>query len=252
LQGFFCNIPDPRVERTRAHHLTDVLMIAILAVTAGAKGWEDIENYGDRKLPWLEQFLELPGGIPCADTFRRVFERIDPVAFEQSFRDWVQALVTSLGAQVIAIDGKTLKGSYGRPTRTSALQMVSAWASEHRLVLGQLKVTDQGQRLKVAIARALVHAPGNLLLDEPTNGLDVMSTRALRQVLRRLRDEGCCVLFSSHIMQEIAALCDRIVIIADGAVAAEGTAEQLRAATGKASLEDAFVAVIGSEEGLLL
>ncbi|UFP96903.1 ATP-binding cassette domain-containing protein [Gloeobacter morelensis] len=129
---------------------------------------------------------------------------------------------------------------------------LAGWLEMGTLIERRAEGFSQGQRLKVAIARALVHAPGNLLLDEPTNGLDVMSTRALRQFLRRLRDEGCCVLFSSHIMQEIAALCDRIVIIADGAVAAEGTAEQLRTATGKASLEDAFVAVIGSEEGLLL
>lgn len=107
-----------------------------------------------------------------------------------------------------------------------------------------------GERLKVAIARALVHGPRNVLLDEPTNGLDVMSTRAMRDVIRRLRDEGQCVLFSSHIMQEVAALCDHIVIVAHGKVAASGTAEDLRAHTGQQNLEDAFVSVIGSEEGL--
>jgi sodium transport system ATP-binding protein len=107
-----------------------------------------------------------------------------------------------------------------------------------------------GERLKVAIARALVHGPRNVLLDEPTNGLDVMSTRAMREVIRRLRDEGQCVLFSSHIMQEVAALCDHIVIIAHGKVAARGSPDDLRAQTGQASLEDAFVSVIGSEEGL--
>ena len=110
---------------------------------------------------------------------------------------------------------------------------------------------SQGQRLKVAIARALVHGPQNILLDEPTNGLDVMSTRAMRTFIRRLRDEGHCILFSSHIMQEVAALCERIVVIAHGAVAASGTPDELRRATGQANLEDAFVAAIGSEEGLL-
>jgi sodium transport system ATP-binding protein len=107
-----------------------------------------------------------------------------------------------------------------------------------------------GERLKVAIARALVHQPRNVLLDEPTNGLDVMSTRAMRDVIRRLRDTGQCVLFSSHIMQEVAALCDHIVIIAHGKVAARGSADDLRRQTGQTNLEDAFVAVIGSEEGL--
>ncbi|WP_019397377.1 ATP-binding cassette domain-containing protein [Pseudoxanthomonas sp. GW2] len=109
---------------------------------------------------------------------------------------------------------------------------------------------SQGQRTKTAIARALVHDPRNVILDEPTNGLDVMTTRAMRQFLFRLRDEGRCVIFSSHIMQEVAALCDRIVIIAKGQVVPAGTADELRAQTGEASLEDAFVKVIGSGEGL--
>lgn len=108
-----------------------------------------------------------------------------------------------------------------------------------------------GQRTRTAIARALVHDPGNVLLDEPTNGLDVMTTRALRGFLRGLRADGRCVLLSSHVMQEVAALCDRIVVIASGRVVAQGTPEELRARTGAANLEDAFVRAIGSDEGLL-
>ena len=110
---------------------------------------------------------------------------------------------------------------------------------------------SQGQRTKTAIARALVHDPRNVILDEPTNGLDVMTTRGLREFLRQLRGEGRCVVFSSHIMQEVAALCDRIVIIARGQVVASGSADELRALTGEENLEDAFVKAIGSEEGLL-
>lgn len=110
---------------------------------------------------------------------------------------------------------------------------------------------SQGQRTKTAIARALVHDPRNVILDEPTNGLDVMTTRAMRGFLRQLREEGRCVIFSSHIMQEVAALCDRIVIIAKGTVVAAGTADQLREQAGEDNLEEAFVKVIGSEEGLL-
>jgi len=109
---------------------------------------------------------------------------------------------------------------------------------------------SQGQRTKTAIARALVHDPRNVILDEPTNGLDVMTTRAMRGFLRQLREEGRCVIFSSHIMQEVAALCDRIVIIARGSVVATGSADELRALTGEENLEDAFVKAIGSEEGL--
>jgi len=109
---------------------------------------------------------------------------------------------------------------------------------------------SQGQRTKTAIARALVHDPRNVILDEPTNGLDVMTTRGLRGFLQHLRGEGRCVIFSSHIMQEVAALCDRIVVIAHGRVTAEGTPDELRAQTGETNLEDAFVKLIGSEEGL--
>jgi sodium transport system ATP-binding protein len=108
-----------------------------------------------------------------------------------------------------------------------------------------------GQRTRTAIARALIHDPRNVLLDEPTNGLDVMTTRALRVFLRGLRAEGRCVLLSSHVMQEVAALCDRIVVIASGHVVAQGTPEELRERTGAANLEDAFVRAIGSDEGLL-
>jgi len=108
-----------------------------------------------------------------------------------------------------------------------------------------------GQRVKVAIARALVHGPRNVLLDEPTSGLDVMSTRAMRSFIRRLKDEGQCVLFSSHIMQEVSALCDNIVILQAGRVVASGTPADLLSQTGQANLEDAFVAAIGSEEGLV-
>jgi sodium transport system ATP-binding protein len=110
---------------------------------------------------------------------------------------------------------------------------------------------SQGQRVKVAIARAMVHEPQTVLMDEPSNGLDVMSTRALRNYIRSLRDEGHSVILSTHIMQEVAALCDHIVIIAQGAVAADGTARELLQRSGCDSLEDAFVKLIGSEEGLL-
>jgi sodium transport system ATP-binding protein len=109
---------------------------------------------------------------------------------------------------------------------------------------------SQGQKLKVALARALVHDPRNVVLDEPTSGLDVAGTRAVRALLKKLRDEGRCVLFSTHVMQEVSAVCDRVVVIAHGQVVAEGTPEALKAATGKSTLEDAFVAAIGSEEGL--
>jgi len=109
---------------------------------------------------------------------------------------------------------------------------------------------SQGQRLKTALARALVHNPRNVLLDEPTNGLDVMAVRSLRRLLERLREAGHCVLFSSHVMQEVAALCDDVVVIARGTVVARGTLDQVRAKAGEDNLEEAFVRLIGSAEGL--
>jgi len=105
---------------------------------------------------------------------------------------------------------------------------------------------SHGERTKVAFARALVHDPQNILLDEPTNGLDVMSTRAVREIVRRLRQNGRCVLFSSHVMQEVSALCDSVIVIAAGRVVASGTPDDLRAQTGLPNLEDAFVALAGA------
>jgi sodium transport system ATP-binding protein len=132
-----------------------------------------------------------------------------------------------------------------------------ALAERTRTLVARLGLTDvanrrvsgfsQGERTKVALARALVHQPRNVILDEPTNGLDVMSTRAMREVIRGLRRDGCCVLFSSHIMQEVSALCDRIVVIAQGTVVADGTPDELRSVTGRDNLEDAFVALAGLE-----
>ena len=106
---------------------------------------------------------------------------------------------------------------------------------------------SQGQKIKVALARAMVHGPRNLVLDEPTNGLDVMATRALRALIRKLKEAGHCVLFSSHVMQEVAALCDEIVIIAHGRIVARGTPDELRKLTGESDLEEAFVKLCGAE-----
>jgi sodium transport system ATP-binding protein len=143
-----------------------------------------------------------------------------------------------------------------------ALHGLSGAALETRIddLIGALGLTDvadrraqgysQGERMKIAIARALVHDPHALLLDEPTNGLDIISTRALRELLRRLRASGKCLLFSSHVMQEVTALCDRIVILGRGQVVATGTAKDLVVQSGAASLEDAFVSLLGTGEGL--
>lgn len=147
MSSIFNEIEDPRAEKNRVHLLTDILIIAILSVIAGSRGWEDMHNYGLSKYEWLEEFLKLPEGIPCADTFRRVFERINPLVFEQCFRRWVESIVETVGAQVIPIDGKTLKGFYDRVLGKTALHLVSAWSSQHRLVLGLVLVTEKSNEI---------------------------------------------------------------------------------------------------------
>lgn len=123
------------------------------------------------------------------------------------------------------------------------VELLDLGAIAHR----QARGFSQGQRIKVALARALVHEPRNVILDEPTNGLDVMAIRSLREAIRRLRDRGCCVLLSSHVMQEVTAVCDDLVVIAHGRVVHAGTPEGLLAATGAANLEEAFVQLAGAE-----
>lgn len=126
LQSCFATLKDPRVERTRLHLLSDIVTIAILSVLAGGEGWEDMELYGTSKQAWLSTFLALPNGIPSEDTFRRVFERIDPQQFEQCFQQWVKQLIEELKIRLISVDAKSANGSYDRASGTSALHLVSA------------------------------------------------------------------------------------------------------------------------------
>ena len=137
-----------------------------------------------------------------------------------------------------------LHGMARSSARTRAAELVELLEMQE-FADRRAKGFSQGQRLKTALARSLVHSPRNLILDEPTNGLDVMAVRALRALLRRLRDAGHCVLFSSHVMHEVSELCDEVIVIADGTVIAAGTPQAIRASTGTGALEDAFVQLIG-------
>ncbi|NRA60465.1 MAG: ATP-binding cassette domain-containing protein [Psychrobium sp.] len=160
---------------------------------------------------------------------------------------------------------------FGMSERLTAREQIEYFAQMHGLsgqalkealdrVINELEMSDiadrrtegfsQGQRMKVTLAQALVHQPKNLVLDEPTRGLDVMSTRLLRKQLLALKDKGHCILFSSHVMQEVAALCDRVIVVAKGRVVAQGSPQELCELAGKEYLEDAFVAIIGSDEGV--
>ena len=143
---YFAELTDPRVERTRAHVLEEILLIAIAAVLSGAESWNDIADYGESKQEWLKTFLELPGGIPSHDTFNRVFAALDPVEFERSFADWVASIARLTAGEVVAIDGKTLCGTR-EVGKKQLVHMVSAWASANNLVLGQRKVDEKSNEI---------------------------------------------------------------------------------------------------------
>jgi predicted transposase YbfD/YdcC len=140
-------VEDPRCQGKIEHRLTDILVIAVCAVIACAESWDDIALYGRSKLAWLRTFLDLPNGIPSHDTFRRVFMLIDPDAFERGFAAWVGSLVDGFEREVIAIDGKTLRRSFDRRRERSPLHLVSAWASEQGLVLGQRRVHETSNEI---------------------------------------------------------------------------------------------------------
>ncbi len=137
-----------------------------------------------------------------------------------------------------------------RDARASATEDMVRMLAMEDIIDRRSEGFSQGQRMKVSLARALIHQPQNLVLDEPTRGLDVMSTRSLRALLRELRAQGRCVLFSSHVMHEVAMLCDRVVIVRDGIVCAEGTPAELCERTAERQFEDAFLKLIGTDEGI--
>ena len=143
----FGELQDPRTGNAKAHIFVEILIIAICAVICGADGWSDIELFGKNKKDWLKTFLELPKGIPSHDTFGRVFAKIRPEEFQRRFIEWVQAIEKLTAGQVIAVDGKKLRRSHDQQTGKEAIYMVSAWATENQLVLGQTKVADKSNEI---------------------------------------------------------------------------------------------------------
>ncbi len=145
IKHHFRKIKDPRINRHKRHQLLDIIVIALCAVLCGAKDWQQVETFGKQRLDWLRRFLKLPNGIPSHDTFERVFDRIDPGAFHQGFQQWVAVLAERLNIKHIAIDGKTLRGS-GRG-KLGPLHLVSAWATEHHLSLGQVATAAKSNEI---------------------------------------------------------------------------------------------------------
>ena len=143
----FEELPDPRTGNAKTHIFLEILIIAILAVICGADGWSDVELFGKTKKAWLKTFLNLPKGIPSHDTFGRVFAKLKPEEFRKRFIEWVRAVETLTAGQVIAVDGKKLRRSHDQQAGKAAIYMVSAWATENQLVLGQTKVADKSNEI---------------------------------------------------------------------------------------------------------
>ena len=143
----FADLDDPRVERTRRHKLVDIIAIAICSTICGADSWAHMELFGKSKLEWFQSFLELPGGIPSHDTFGEVFARLDPEQFQRCFRAWTQAIAELLPGEVVAIDGKTARRSYDRAGGKGAMHLVSAWAAQNTLTLGQVRTEEKSNEI---------------------------------------------------------------------------------------------------------
>ena len=148
LLSHFSSLPDPRIERTRAHPLVNILVITICAVICGADDWVSVVSYGRSKASWLAGFLDMSNGVPSHDTFGRVFSLLDPNELQNCFVNWIKSVAKLTDGEVVAIDGKKLNGSADAPKGHYAIHMVSAWACENRLVLGQLRVDEKSNEMK--------------------------------------------------------------------------------------------------------
>jgi predicted transposase YbfD/YdcC len=178
IETYFSDLSDPRVERTKAHKLLDILVIAICAVICGGDDYVAMEDFGKAKEKWLRQHLELPNGIPSHDTFWRLFRALDPEQFQRCFLGWMAAVSSLTQGEIVAIDGKQLRRSHDKRDGKAAIHMVSAWATANRLVLGQVKVDEKSNEIK-----------------------------AIPELLRRLDITGCLVTIDAMGCQtEIAAL----------------------------------------------
>ena len=146
----FGDLKDPRIDRTKKHLLLDILAISICAVISGAENWEEIEDFGKDQQEWLSVFLELPNGIPSHDTFSRVFSALDPKGFQKASMNWIQKVKKLIPETVIAIDGKTLRGSYRKHSKLKGLHIINAWSCANGVSLGQLKVDDKSNEITAA------------------------------------------------------------------------------------------------------
>lgn len=183
MSEHFASLEDPRVERTRLHPLQCIVTIAICAVICGAETWDEIEQFGEAKAAWFATILDLPHGIPSHDTFNRVFAALDPKQFRACFVNWMRAVATVVPTEVIALDGKTLRGSHDRAAGKGPIHLVSAWATQNRLVLAQVKVDEQSNEITTLpeVLRALA-------LEGCLVTIDAIGCQ--RAIARQIRDQG--------------------------------------------------------------
>lgn len=183
LRHYFGQLPDPRAERAKRHDLLEILIIAVCGIICGADSWVDLEEFGKAKEEWFRTFLELPNGIPSHDTFGRVFARLEPEPFERCFMAWAEGLREGVSGRMIALDGKTLRRSHDHAQGKGALHLVSAWATEHRLVLGQQKVAGHSNEI-TAIPQLLelLDLRGAIVT------IDAMGTQ--KEIARQVTDRG--------------------------------------------------------------
>lgn len=206
LLRHFENIEDPRTEYLIEHQLLDIIAITICAVICGAESWVEIEEYGTSKLEWLQQFLALPNGIPSKDTIRRLFAQLDPEQLQSCFLSWVKTIAQLTQGEIIAIDGKTLRHSYDRGKNKGAIHMVSAWACQNGLVLGQVKVDEKSNEI-TAIPKLLkiLEIQGCILT------IDAMGTQ--KEIAQEIIEQGGDYILSlkgnqGNIHQDVQQLFD--------------------------------------------
>ena len=194
LLEHFAKLTDPRIDRTKDHKLIDILAIAICGMLCGADNWVAMEQYGNAKEEWLKQFLELPNGIPSHDTISRVFARLDPVEFEECFRNWVKSIAQLIPGEIVNIDGKTAKHSGSKNKGKKAIHLVNAWASEQKLVLGQTKVRSKSNEITAIPELIKVLELSGCLVT-----IDAMGTQT--KIAQLIQDKGadyCLALKGNH------------------------------------------------------
>jgi len=207
LLDHFTNLTDPRIDRTKDHKLIDILAIAICGMLCGADNWVAMEQYGNAKEEWLKQFLELPNGIPSHDTISRVFAKLDSKEFEQCFRNWVKSISELIPGEIISIDGKTAKHSGSKNKGKKAIHIVNAWATEQKLVLGQIKVKDKSNEITAIPELIKILELSGCLVT-----IDAMGTQT--KIAQLIQDNGadyCLALKENqpNLFQEVVNLFDR-------------------------------------------